>query len=515
LHKISSMPGSNAISVSNVAAATAFMLEKGNFNPNSPFLPQSISIFAEANTANQSGLSNLPLQITSAKQAADAYGYGSPMHLIARVLFPPSGGGVSIPVYCFAQDAAVASVAKVITITPSGNATANGTVYVKVSGRNVLDGGSYAVNIASGDTPTVQCDKFRAAIASVLGCPVTGSGTATFIATAKWTGLTSNDINIEIDTTTANASVGATYGVVNTTAGSGTPTVTASLDMFGNDWNTLVINSYGLVSATMAEFEAFNGIPDDVNPTGRYQGLAWKPLIALSGTLLDDPSTITDAGVRPDNVTIATCPAPLSLGLGFEAAANYAAAIWNVFQNKPNTSVLNLALPDMPAPTTGNVPAMVSYTVRDAYVKKGCSTIDFVNGRYIIKDFVTTYHADGDVPPHYRYPRDLNAYFNLKYRLAQRELEALQGKQLANDDDVVTASDVVTPASWKTEIFDIIDDSVKDGLIVDAAFSKASVQTGISGQNPNRMDTLFNVKISGVAYQSAVTVKGGFNFGAQ
>lgn len=504
------MPQSNAISQSNVAAIIGFLLEKGNFNPNSPLLPQSISILAEANTANQSALSTDPLQITSAKQAADVYGYGSPMHICARILFPPTSTGVSIPVYCYAQAEAGSAAAKVITITPSGSATGSGTIYVKVAGRNILDGGSYAVGITTGDTVTQQCDKMRAAIAAVLGCPVTGTGTTTFIATTKWKGLTANDVNIEIDLN-GNTGLGVTYGVVNTTAGSGTPAVTASLAKFGNEWRTLVINSYGLVTATMDELEAFNGIPDPVNPTGRFAGTVWKPINALSGTLLDDPTAITDA--RPNNVTICTCPTPLSLGLGMEGAANFAAAIANVFQNTPNSSVLNLALPDMPPPTKGAIPAMTSYATRDAYVKKGCSTVDFISGRYIIQDFVTTYNAAGEFPPYYRYVRDMNVYFNMKFRIHLREADVLWGKQLANDTDIVTATNVITPAGWKTEIFDIIDDSVRDGLIVDAAFSKASVQTGISGTNPNRMDTTFNIKISGVAYIVSTTVKGGFNFG--
>ena len=503
---------SEALSVGNIAATNAFKLLKGNFNENSPLLPQSISILAEANTANQSGLSTDPLTITSARQAAVAYGYGSPMHLIARILFPPTGTGVSIPVYCFAQEAAVGSAARVMTTTPSGTAMGSGTIIMKIAGREILDGGSYAVSIVTGDTVEVQCDKMRAAIAAVLGCPVIGSGTTTFIKTAKWTGLTSNDITFSIDLN--GADIGVTYSTVQTTAGSGTPAVTASLAMFGDDWNTLVINSYGLVSATMTELEAFNGVPDPLTPTGRYEGIVWKPILALSGTTLDNPTSITSAGARPDNVTIWSCPAPLSLGLQLEAAANWAAATWNILQNKPNIGLLNSVLPDMPAPATGDIPAMNSYAVRDAYVKLGCSTVIFKNGTYRIKDAVTTYNKEGEYPPYYRYPRDLNVYFNLKFRTVLRAEQVLEGKQLANNEDVVTASDVVTPNSWKTEIFDIIDDSVADGLIVDAAFSKANTVTAINGSNPNRMDYAFPVKISGVVYQSSGDVTGGFNFGS-
>lgn len=500
----------NALSNSNVSAATAFLLDKGYFNPDSPFLPQSISILAEANTANQSGLSTNKLQITSARQAAEAYGYGSPQHIAARILFPVTGGGVQVPVYCFAQEEADGAVAKVITITPSGTATASGTIYLKINGRETLDGGSYAVNIVSGDTVTQQCDKMRATIAAVLGCPVTGSGSTTFIATAKWKGLTSNGINIEVDMN--GYSLGVTYSVANTTAGSGTPAVTSSLQKFGNDWNTLVINSYGLVDAVCDELEAFNGKADPLNPTGRFDPLVFKPILAFSGTVSDDPTAFTDA--RADEMTIVSCPAPLSLGLAMEAAANYARVAVNIMQNTPNISTLNQTLPDMPSAPEGSLPAMVSYTVRDAYVKKGCSTCDYENGIYTIKDLVTTYHKTGEIPPFYRYVRDMNVYSNFVYRYKLRENQVLWGKQLANDSDTVSAPNVITPKMWKAEIVNLVEGSISDGLLVDLEFTKRSIVVTIGGGgNPNRMDTDFDIKISGVAYQSSTKVRQGFNFG--
>lgn len=502
---------STAVSSTTIASVLGFQLQKGNFMTSAPFLPQTINILAEANADMQSGLSTEPLQITSAKHAADAYGYGSPMHIIARILFPSGGGGTTVPVYCYAQEEAGSAAAKVITITPSGSTTADGTVYVRVAGRNTLDGGSYAVNLTSGMTATQQCDAFRAAIAAVLGCPVTGSGTSTFICTAKWKGLTSNDLKVTIDTN--GYDVGVTYSVANTTAGSGTPSVAASLALIGNDWRTLVINSYGFVSATVTELEAFNGVADDETPTGRYSELIWKPLGALTGTILDDPTSLTDASARKTNMTIWTCPAPLSQGLPMEAAANMAVIASKVFQDTPNTSVLDKKYPDMPGPIEGAVPAMNTFANRDAYVKKGCSTVEYKNGAYYMKDFVSTYHPDGEPVPHYRYPRDINAIWNVKYIYRLRETEVLMGKQLANNADVVTAPNVITPNAWKTEVNDVIDDCVSLGLCVDAEFSKGTLVTSIGTTNPNRMDTEFSVKISGVVYTSSTTMKQGFNFG--
>lgn len=501
--------GSNAVSQNAVSTVVGYLLNKGYFNTSSPNLPQRIAILGEANHANQSGLSTDPVEITSAAQAASLFGYGSPIHGVARILFPQSGGGVSVPVIVYPQAETGSPVAKVITVTPTGTASGNGTIYLKISGREVLDGGTYAVDIADGDDETAICDKFRATISGVLGCPVTGTGTSTFIATSKWKGLTSNDINIAIDLNGTN--LGVTYAVVNTTAGSGTPSVADSLALFGNEWNTIVINTYGLVSAVMDELEAYNGIPDPTNPTGRYAGTIWKPFVAISGSVADDPTSITDA--RPDNVTIAVAPAPLSLGMPYEAAANMAVLYANIAQNTPQGDVIGLSYPDMPAPATGNVPQMNDYNFRQYCATHGCSTVDFVSGKYIIKDFITTYNKDGEVPPFYRWVRDLNIHYNVKYGYFLLQAQNLVGKTIANDNDVVSATGVVKPKTWKAIVGKYVDDLVNRALIVDATFSKQSIDVTINNSNPNRMDTTFNVKISGLARICATTVTGGFNFG--
>lgn len=499
---------SAAISSSAVSATVGYLLAKGYFNSTSPNLPQNISILAEANTANQSGLVTTPVQITTASQAATLYGYGSPMHILARILFPFSGSGVQVPVYAYPQLAAVSSIAKVITITPTGTATAAGTIYLKINGREIVDGKSYGVNIAVGDTPTFICNKFRTAIAGVLAAPVIGSGTATLIATAKWTGLTSNGINISVDL--KGQDLGVTFGVVPTTSGVGTPEVTASLAMFNNEWKTCVINSYGLLDVTCDELEAFNGKPDPTSPTGRYDALIWRPFIALSGTTLDDPTSLTN---RPNDVTIAACPAPLSEGLAMEAAANYAVKWIKMAQDLPHSSVLNQSLPDMPPPPDGSIPQMANSTFREYCVDRGCSTADLISGVYSIIDFVTTYNKVGEFPPFYRYCRDLNLNFNYKFGYHLIEQTYLIGKTIANDNDVVTANNVIKPKQWKAQVAEYNNDCVRRAIIVDASFSNSSIVVEISAINPNRIDTTLSYKLSGVVYQSATTVTQGFNFG--
>jgi len=500
-----------AVSQDRVSKVVGYIIKKGTFAVTSPNLPQRIAILGEANDANQLGLSLAPQQITSAQQAASIYGDGSPIHIEARILFPFSGDGVGgIPVYVYPQAKAVGATNKIITVKPTGTATANATHYLVVNGRNGLDAQFYSINIVVGDNTTTILQKISDAINKVFGCPVTATiDSYEAILTSNWSGLTANDINVSVDTN--NNAAGISYAVQNVQAGSGTPSIAGALAQFGNVWNTIVINTYGLETTTMAALEAFNGIPDNNNPTGRYVGIIMKPFIALSGTVLDDPSSITDSHLS--QVTIAACPAPLSKGLPMEAAANMAVLYALQAQNSPHLDVAGESYPDMPVPLVESIGSMDDYNNRDTIVKKGCSTVMLVAGAYQVQDFVTTYHPVGENPPQFRYVRNLNIDFNIRYGYYLLEQIYVVGHVIANDDDVVTADDVVQPKTWKANIDDYAEDLVKRALTVDKAFMQNSITTAINSSNPDRLDSFFRYKRSGYARISSTTGEANFNFG--
>lgn len=506
------MAASNSVSPSVVSSVVGYQLAKGNFQETTENLLPVIAIFGEGTTAKQATMPVTGTQITSAAQAASLWGAGSPIHSEARILFPSTGGGANVPVWVYAQPAAGGSVANSQTITITGTATASGTHYLKIAGREQIDGAVYAVNIVTGDTPTAIGVKVYDAINNALSCPVSATKLAGVVTTlAKWTGLTSQDITIEVDTN--NTSLGVSYAVAEVAAGSGTPSIAASLNLIGNNWFPIVINTYGLVSATVAELETFNGTPSLDTPTGRYVPTTFKPIIALCGSVADDPSSITDASARKNQVTIAVCPAPLSLGLPYEAAANVALLFANLEAGAPQSDILGKAYPDMPLPADGDVPLMNSFTERDRIVKKGCSTVDIVAGVYTMVDFVTTYHPDGELPPQYRYPRDLFIDFNIEYGYRIMVQVNQVGKTLAEDGANVTAQNVITPSMWKALVYNYITDLASRALITDVAFSKAQTKVSISTINPNRMDTEWAYKRTGITRVSANTAKAGFNFG--
>lgn len=503
---------SDALDVNLISSIVGYKLSKGDFSTSSPNLPQTICVFSEANTANQSNLDLTPTQITNAVDAGNKYGFGSPIHQISRILLPYSGGGSKVPIFIYPQAEPVGATSKKLKIVTTGTATANGTHYIVLNGRNGIDGVAYAVNIVIGDTPTVISGKIIDALNNVLGCPAIGTVlVADAILESKWKGLTADSMNVTIDTN--DTPVGVTYAITSTQAASGTPSVVAQLGNFGSKWNTIVINGYGTHSTTMQAFEQFNGVADPVNPTGRYAADKMLPFICLTGSVADNDSVVTDA--KKDEMTIAICPAPLSPGMQFEAAACVAVIYGNNSSNTPELHILNQTYPDMPIPANGNIGTMMVYANRDLYVKKGNTVVDIQANKYIIKDFVTTYHKAGENPPQFRYCRDLMVDFNARYSYLLLEQRYVVGKVIASDSDPVTNNpNVIRPKQWKAILAEkYFKDMVARAMFTDAPFSLTSLQVGVGISNANRFETAFNYKRTGGALVVSTTASGGFSFG--
>jgi len=500
---------STSVGTERVSRVVGYTIVKGNFQESTPNLPQRIAILAEANEANQAGLSTDPVEITTAQQAGELYGYGSPIYNILRILRPTTGGGIGgIPTLVYPQEKAVGALAAARDLTPSGAATANGTHTVVVNGRRGVDGSRYDFVVADGDTVTELVPKIIDAINNVLSAPVIATdGTGKITMTSKWNGLTSEDLVVSIDTN--GLDLGVAYAVVSSASGAGSPNVTASLNLFGSNWNTVVINSYG--AAAFDDLEAFNGIPDPTTPTGRYVGIVMKPFIALYGDVTADPSVLTDA--RKSQVTNAACPAPLSKGLPMEAAANMATLFARVAQDQPHLDVNSLSYPDMPIPVDEVIGSMSDYNFRDSIVKKGSSTVDLIAGRYAVQDFVTTYHPDGEVPPQFRYCRNLMLDFNVRFSYYLLEQINVVNKTIAADADIVSVKGIIKPKQWKQVVDKMATDLGKRALIADVAFMQESIVVGLSTSNPDRLETFFKYKRTGIARIASTTAEAGFNFG--
>ncbi len=507
--------GSNAVSQSAVSRIVGWVYANGNFQTVSSNLPESVNILSEANDANQATMPTAGTLITSTKQAGQLYGFGSPIYHILRILLPLQGGGLQgIPINVFACPVASNSSNTQWEIVPTGVATANATHYLKIAGREGLDAKFYELNIQQGDSTSEITAYIEDTVNNVLGSPVFAYDNAYEAqVTTKWSGATSAELQVSVDT--GNNAAGISYAVTNVRLGEGTPSIDGALAQFGSAWNTIVVNGFGTDTNTMAALESFNGIPDPNNPTGRYAGIISKPFIALTGSLADNPSTITNSGIHPNNVTIAICPAPGSSGFSFEAAANVCALAANQMQNSPALDIAGQSYPDMPTVSQANWASatMSSWNGRQAICLGGSSTVDMINGAYVIQDFITTYNPVGEVPPVYRYVRDLNLFWNMRFSYYLQEQLHVIGHLIAGNNDIVTESNVVTPASWTGVLYTLALQWVSNGWATDAAFMQSSINVTLNSSNPNRLDTTFNVKVSGFARISATTATFGFSFG--
>lgn len=500
---------STAVSLERKSRVVGYQLSKGFFAESSPNLPQRISIFGEANTANQGSLSTDKRQITSAEEAGDIYGFGSPIHMMARIVLSQTFGVGGIPVIVYPQEEPGAATSTILDIEPTGTATKNGTHTIEIAGRQGIQGKFYDIDIVIGDGPAEITAKIRDVVNNILSSPVkaTSDAYSTNLET-KWKGLTSNDLKVLVNTN--NDDLGITYAVNSVQTGSATPSISDSLLQIGNEWVTLLVNGYGTVPSIMDTLEAFNGIPSPTTPTGRYKAIIMRPFVAITGSVDEDPSSITDP--RLNDVTIAIAPAPNSRAFPFEAAANMCVLYAPVAQNNPQLGVGARFYFDMPAPT--EIGIMSIYNDRDIIVKKGCSTVDLVGGEYQVQDFVTTYHKAGEEPPQYAYVRDLVGIdFNVRYSYFLKEQVSVVDHVIANNDDTVTAGSVIKPKQWIQILYGLADELALRALIVDAAFMKESIQVSIGTSNPNRLETQFNYKRSGIVRVSSTTAQAGFNLG--
>lgn len=504
---------SSAIGTERKARVSGYKIKKGFFDNATPNLPQIIAVFGEANTANQAGLSVIKKEVTSAQEAAELYGYGSPIHQQMRILRPNSGDGVGgIPTIVFPQATDVGATATTHSWTITGAATKNVTHTIVVAGRRSLDFQNYSFAVAVGDTPTMIATKIKDAVNGVLSSPVTATSALGVVTlTTKWKGLTSAGLTTKIDN--GNVDAGLTYVQSASVAGAGTVSLAASLAQFGNDWYTVVLNPYGSDDTILSSLEQFNGFPDDLAPTGRYTGIVFKPFVSLFGSTLDDKDdlvAITNQASRINEVTNVLCPAPKSDGFDCEASANACVLFARIAQDNPELDVNAKSYPDMPTPDDGLIGDMADYNNRDFLVKKGCSNVILENGRYQIQDFVTTYHPEGETPLQYAYPRNLVIDWNVKDGYGILEGRNVKDHVLVLDGQVTDAPKSVKPKQWKAVLYDYFDDLAVKALIKEPDFSKASLRVEVDAINTDRFNTFFRYKRTGIARIQSTDAEAGF-----
>lgn len=465
-------------------------------------LPQRIAILAQANADAVYPMT--AYRITSALQAAQRFGFGSPIHLAALQVLPETGGGVgSIPVYVLpVAEPAGTPAAAAGGITPSGPATVNATYRARVAG--VL---SAPIGVLAGDTVAIIVAKITEAVNAVLAMPVVASDVAIEVSLdAKWSGTSGNGIQIEmLDENFEVPASGLTFTVTPTAGGAGAPDVEPSLALLGSPWTTLVVNGFPASDTTV--LNALQTLGES-----RWDKLVRRPFVAVVGNPTAGVSAAT-SGTNARKTDRVNCQvvAPGSVHMACQIAAAHVREIAKVADSNPPTDygarTLRGLLPGVDADQW-------TYAERDLAVKAGSSTIELRDGLVQISDVVTMYHPTGEEPPAYRYVVDImklmTIIYNLDLEFAKPEWN---GAPLIPDGQPTANPNARKPSSAKAAVCRIIDALALDAVISDPETAKKNTVASISSTNPKRLDVRTTVQLSGNTNVISVDLYFGFFFG--
>lgn len=461
------------------------------------YLPQRVAVLGQGATA--SVYSATKAQVTSAQQAGELYGFGSPIHLAVKQLLPVNGDGVgSIPVTVYPLADAGGATAAVGDITPAGTQTVAADYIIRI---NNIDSATFT--IAAGASVATRVASMVTAINAILDMPVIATdGTTKVNLTSKWKGASANDIEVEaVGSTTA----GTTFAFTQPTGGATNPDVDPALAQIGNVWETIVLNCLDLADTTT--LTKINTVGE-----GRWGALVRKPFVAFTGCVIASvASAIAVSDARKTDRINAQLVSPGSKDLPFVVAARQLARIAVVANNNPPRDYGSQQ-------ATGLVPGADSsqwtYVQRDQAVKGGSSTVEVKDGVVNISDVVTFYHPTGDALPAYRYFVDIvklmNILFNLDLEFATVEWD---GAPLIPDDQPTTNRSAKKPKMAVAAACSIIDSLGLEAIISNPEAAKAATFAEIDPSNPKRLNLVTTVQLSGNTNIVSVDLNWGFYFG--
>lgn len=487
-----------SIDATAVARATGVTTTYKNLRQGNVFrLPQRIAVIAQGATASTFSLTKWAS--SSALEVAQRFGFGSPLHLIAMMLFPTNGDGVgTIPVTFYPMDDAESGVVAEGAITPSGTLTAARTYRVRIGG--IL---SDAFTLASGTNVATACDAIVAAINAKLEMPVVATdGTTSVELEAKWKGVTGNHITLEV---IGEVDAGMTFGTTAMASGATNPTVDAALAQIGDVWETLIIN--GLDMADTTALGAYKTFGD-----GRWLPLVKKPLLVFTGSTIASRSSATSVtGARTTDRVNVQLTAPGSKHLPCMVAARQLARIAVIANSNPPVGYGGRVADGI---TPGTDAQQWNYTDRDTAVKAGSSTSTVKNGEVAIDDVVTMYAPVGDPLPAYRYVVDIVKLMNVIFNISLVfESEEWADAPLIPDNQPTTNKAARKPRHAVAAARAMLDSLGLEAIISDPETAKAGTTAVIDSGNPKRLNVRIPAQVSGNTNIKDVELEWGFYFG--
>jgi phage tail sheath gpL-like len=488
------------VSPSAVSRVCGIEVSWKNFNVgNAAMLPQGLSVIGLGNDNADYSLDKM--EISDSASVARKYGYGSPLHLVAKQLFPPTGASAEFRVTLYPLKKAAEASAAAGSIEAEGTVTSNGsgTIYI----------GGIAVEFAAvkDDTATAVLNRIKNAINASLDVPAIAGDveSSELPITAKWSGESGNMISLWLEADIPGI-VFSPSGL-RFTGGNLDPDITPALEKIGPVWETFILDCFDY--RKIARLDIYQIFGD-----GRWSVLEKKPLLVCHGCTddLETRTAVTDPRKtdRINFLIVSVGSRELPFVVGAKGLIN---DVMTTANKNPAQGYKGL----LTGLYRGDDSVQENYNQRTASVNKGSSTC-IPNGSVAeLNDIITFYHpeAEGSFPS-FRYVCDIvklqNIVFNVKLIM---EADALKGAPLVTDDTVTTNPAAVCPKMIKTSFYNLADSLARNAIMVTPDFTKKTMTVKIDGANPKRVNVAFPTKISGNVEISSTDIYFDFYLGGE
>lgn len=475
------------VSASAVSRVTGIEVSPKNFNTGkASMLPQRLVIIGQGNDEVLYSQEKYECD-GSAASVAERYGYGSPLHLAAKQLFPTAGAMATFPVSIIAVKKGASGFAAASgSVTVAGEkATASGACVLSVGGLDVqiaVAKGATAAQVAADIAAAVNAEQDRAVVAEVAE-----SENTTVTLTARWSGALGNRISLAW----SGDAPGLTVAVTAFSGGAGVPAVDAALASIGEVWETFVLdtfdykNSDGDASALLDVYQTWG--------EGRWSVLEKKGCLVAHGCTDDYASRTAVTDSRPSdriNFLIESVGSP---ELPFVVGARGLLDILTTADSNPAQNYKGT----LGGLKRGTDAQQENYTVRNQSVMKGASTNITSGSVAALNDTITFYHpVDDSKHPAWRYVVDSVKLMNIVYNL-RLITEGDMGAPLVPDEDVTSNPAAIQPKMVRTWLANLAQSLGEAALISDVKFTVKNMKVSIDSENSKRYNYVFPVKVSG------------------
>ena len=474
------------VSASAVSRVTGVQVAPKNFNSGkAAMLPQRLLIIGQGNDDVLYSLDKYECD-GSAESVAEKYGYGSPLHLAAKQLFPTAGAMATFPVSIIPVKKGESgfSVASGSITVAGEKATSSAACVLSIGGLDVqiaIAKDATAAQVAADIASAVNAEQARAVVASVSDAVVTLK--------ARWSGALGNRISLEWSGDAA----GLTVALTEFSGGAGVPAVDEALASVGEVWETFVLDTFDYKTADGSASPLL-----DVYQTwgeGRWSVLEKKGCLVAHGCTDGYAERTAVSDSRPSdriNFLIESVGSP---ELPFVVGARGLLDILTTADSNPAQNYKGT----LGGLKRGSDAKQESYTVRNQSVQKGAST-NIVNGSVAeLNDVITFYHpAGGGKYPAWRYVVDCVKLMNIVYNLRLiTESDEVKGAPLIPDEQATKNPTALQPKMFRTWFANLAVSLGSNALISDVDFTVENLEVSIDTENPKRINYVFPVKVSG------------------